>query len=587
MIIKIIQKHAVFVTLAAIILCAIAAPFLITENPDSAIFRSGTFGLILLCACFYPAYQALMRIHMRTLISCACFSLLFALALSLGAELFVYDGLLPGMGSLLRRLAVPCMATPLFTLLFAYLMQLSPKEGHHRIPLWCFVLVLFICWLPLLFTYFPAALNYDFPGQVGQYLDGRYSDSQPMLHTAFAAILFRLGESLFGFLDSGLLMMTLIQMILFALSLAYACDFSQCHGAPLWVLLLMTAYFALHPLFSVMSISTTKDTLFASAILIFSLQTYEILEEGAAFFQRRSRILLYIIMAVLIALLRSNGLVSLIMTFPFLLLVCRGLRKKIVFLYALCALASVTTSTAIDLAFSPEDMSIHQSLSLPSQQLVRAYNLGNLSDEEKAEIESWFLSEYGLILHPHLADGAKGYLNDDMLHADMGGFFSLWLRTLAKCPREYIEAFLMLNIGSWYPDDISHANIYRDASYVEKGYLQTIEYDMTQYGLHTTTFLPGVQKIFESICRFNAYLKYPLLSHLFNTALPLWLLLFAAAMFISRGRSRYLPAFLCPIVLWGTYLIFGPCTLARYMLPLFVCAPPMLCAAFFHKESHL
>ena len=31
------------------------------------------------------------------------------------------------------------------------------------------------------------------------------------------------------------------------------------------MLALMTLYFALHPMFSIMSISTTKDTLFASA----------------------------------------------------------------------------------------------------------------------------------------------------------------------------------------------------------------------------------------------------------------------------------------------------------------------------------
>lgn len=585
MIIRFIQKQAALFTLAAVLLCTIAAPFLITENPDSAVFRSGTFGLLLLCACFYPAYQALLRINMRMLISSVCFAFLFALALSLGAELFVYDGLLPGIGSLLRRIAVPCMATPLFSLLFAYLMQLSPRSSHHRIPLWAFALLFFVCWLPLLFTYFPAALNYDFPGQVGQYLDKHYSDSQPMLHTAFAVVIFHIGEYLFSSLDSGLLMMSLIQMVLFALSLAYACDFSQRHGAPVWFLLMMTAYFALHPLFSLMSISTTKDTLFASAILILSLQTYEIIEDGTSFFEHRLRVFLYVLMAILIALLRSNGLVSLLLTFPALLAVSRGLRKKVVFLYALCAISSVAVSMTIDFVFSPEDMSIHQSLSLPSQQLVRAYNLGDLSDEEKSEIASWYLSEQGLVLHPHLADGAKGYLNDDKLHADMGGYISLWLRTLVKCPREFIEAFLMLNVGSWYPDDISHANIYRDASYVDKGYLQTIEYDMTQYGLHTKTFLPGVQKFYESVCRSNVYLKYPLLSHLFNTALPLWVLLFCAAMFIAHKRSRYLPAFLCPVVLWGTYLVFGPCTLARYMLPLFVCAPPMLSAAFFHKET--
>jgi len=379
-------------------------------------------------------------------------------------------------------------------------------------------------------------------------------------------------------------MMTLVQMLLFALALAYACVFAQRRGAPLWALASMTAYFALHPLFSVMAISTTKDTIFAASILILSLQTYEIIKEGPEFFNHRLRTAVCVLMAVCIALLRSNGLVSLLLTLPALFIVCRGFRKKAALLCAACAAATVLTSTAIDLAFTPEDMSIHQSLSLPAQQLVRAYNKGALTEEERAEIRSWYTSDFGVVLHPHLADGAKGYLNDAQLEAEMDGYISLWAKMFAKCPREYIEAFLMLNIGSWYPDDISHANIYRDASYVDKGYLQTIEYDMSEYGLHTRTFLPGIQEFYESICRSNAYLEYPVIAHLFNTALPFWGLMFIAGLLIARGKSRYLPALLCPIGLWGTYLFFGPCTLARYVLPLFVCVPPLLCAAYFHED---
>ena len=584
MIIKLIRKYALILSLAAALLFTVSAPYLITENPDSAIFRSGTLGLLLILAATFSSYQSLERADMRTLVCGLGFGLLLAVALSLGSELYIYNGLLPGMGSLLRRLAVPCMAAPLLGLLFARLMLIAPQRGQMNIPLWAFALVMFICWLPLLFTYFPAALNYDFPGQVGQYVNGPYSDSQPMLHTAFAAACFALGETLFSSRTVGLLLLTLIQMILFALSLAYACTFAQRRGTPCWALGVMTAYFALHPLFSIMAISTTKDTLFASAILILSLQSYEIVEEGAAFFSSKLRTVLYIAMAVCIVLLRSNGVVSLMLTLPALFIVCRSLRRKIALLSALCAAAIVLSSAAIDIVFKPEDMSIHQSLSLPAQQLVRAYNKGALSDEERAEIRSWYTSDFGVVLHPYLADGAKGYLDDPQLEANMSGYISLWAKTLAKCPREYVEAFLMLNIGSWYPDDISHANIYRDASYVNKGYLQTIEYDMADYGIHTRTFLPRVQAFYESICRANSYLKYPVISHLFNTALPFWALLFCAAFLMASGRSRYLPSLLCAIGLWGTYLFFGPCTLARYVLPLFVCVPPMLCSVFFAKD---
>ena len=85
--------------------------------------------------------------------------------------------------------------------------------------------------------------------------------------------------------------------------------------------------------------------------------------------------------------------------------------------------------------------------------------------------------------------------------------------------------------------------------------------------------------IFERICRRNVYQTYPVISVLFCTATPLWVLFFGCALLICRSRARSLPAPLISIFLWGSYLVFGPCTLPRYMLPLFCFAPVLLISA--------
>ncbi|MCI6589065.1 MAG: hypothetical protein MSD70_09310, partial [Clostridiales bacterium] len=54
---------------------------------------------------------------------------------------------------------------------------------------------------------------------------------------------------------------------------------------------------------------------------------------------------------------------------------------------------------------------------------------------------------------------------------------------------------------------------------------------------------------------------------------------FACAMLIARRKARLLPAVSGVMVLWASYL-FGPCTLARYMLPLYCLAPMLLILAF-------
>ena len=107
---RLIRRHSALLAALALTALAFAAPYLIPENPDSAVFRSGTLGLLLLCACFSPVRRALERHDARALVYGGVFALIYAVCLALGSELSVYGGLLPGMGSLLRRLAVPVMA---------------------------------------------------------------------------------------------------------------------------------------------------------------------------------------------------------------------------------------------------------------------------------------------------------------------------------------------------------------------------------------------------------------------------------------------------------------------------------------------
>ncbi|MDO5298539.1 MAG: DUF6020 family protein [Clostridia bacterium] len=576
-----LKKHAGVLSLLCVLLAAAAAPYLIPENPDSAVFRSGTLGALLLPACYFPVREALRRAGRRTLTAGAVFGLLFSLALALGSELRVYDGLLPGTGSLIRRLAVPLLAAPLLCGLCSRIILVRrpfSKAAVLRLPLATYAAVLLLCWLPVLLAYWPGMLNYDFATEFMQHVEANYSNIHPLLHSALMNGVIALGEAL-GSPTLGLVLMTLLQMALFALTLAYACVFAQRHGAPGWLLLAMTSFFGLHPVFSSMSMSMTKDTLFAAAVVTLSLLTWSLIEEPDAFLQSRKRCVLYILAVIGTALMRNNGVFALALLLPTTLAAVRGLRKKAAALCAAGVIAAAAVFGVLSLALSPSSLPSFQLYSLPAQQLVRAYNSGALSDADKAEIRSWYTAEEGLAVHPHLGDSAKGYLDRERLEEEGGQLLSLWAKIGKICPREYLEAFLMLNVGSWYPDDLSHSTIYPDVSYSDKGYLQTQEYDMSAYGLHTACLLPDVRDVYEQICRQNIYQKYPVIAILFCTATPFWAIILACAALAAKRQTRFLPAALGALGLWLSYL-FGPCTLPRYTLPLFCLAPALLAAAF-------
>ena len=584
---KLIRKFSLPLTVLSVLSAAVAAPYMIAENPDSAVFRSGALGLLLLVGTGYPLLEALRRADRRTLTCGMVFGFLFSFALSLGSELFVYDGLLPGAGSLVRRFAVPVLATPLLGGFSAFLMlprDFTAQERKTRtIPGWVFFAVILVCWLPLLPAYFPGMLNYDFPAEYQQHLNQEYTSLHPLLHSALMNTVITIGEAIHS-RTFGVLLMSLVQMPLFAASLAYSCSFAQRRGAPRIVLAALTALYALHPVFSVMSLSMTKDTLFAACVLMLSLFSYEALEDADAFFASHRKLALFVLCCAGTALLRNNGIFALALLLPALMLALRSRFKRALALCAASVCACLLTLAALTLFLKPVHNSSFQLYSIPAQQLVRAYSLGVMTEEEKAELESWYIAPEGLAVHSHLADSAKGYLNRERIEREGGDMLRLWAQVGKRNLRIYAEALLMLNVGSWYPDDLSHSTIYPDASWSDKGYLQTQEYDMTAQGIHTTSFLPRVKALYERICRHNDHQTYPVISILLCTATPLWVLLFACCRFAASKSTRMIIPSLGVLGLWAGYLL-GPCTLPRYTLALFCLAPVMLAAAFSFSSS--
>ncbi len=573
-IVGLIRKYATPLALLAIGLGSVAAPFLIPENPDHAVFRSGSLGLILLLACISPLRKALRQASARQLLCGAAFGFLFSIALSLGSELCVYGGLLPGMGSMIRRIAVPIMAMPLFGILTARLFLLQPSaEKNNTIAFGHYMMLFLICWLPLLIAYYPGMLNYDFHTEYDQFLARQWDNRHPLLYIVLCYGIFSLGHA-FSQPELAVFIVTLLRMTALAAALAYACVFAQRRRAPWWAMLSMTALYALLPVFSVMAVSSAKDTPFAAAVLMLSLLSWEALENPKAFFSSKPKQIIFIISVLFTWHMRKNGIAALCML-PLLVAACREARAQMARLCCLGVLLSALLAFSLNAILRPAEQPSFQTYSIPAQQLTRAYNLGDMTEAEREELRSWYVdSSWGLQLLPHLADAAKGSLDPERLAREGDAFMDLWARVGKKNLRVYTEAFLLLNIGSWYPDDRTHATIYQPYG-LDKGYLQTDEYDLSEHGIKKHNLLPAVRNLTERICRRNEYQKYPVISQLLCTATPLWMILLSVFSLIAHRRGRLAFSSVGMLALWLSYL-FGPCTLARYMLPLFCLAPAML-----------
>lgn len=587
--IRLLKKHSALIAVAVILAAFVAAPYLVPTDPDSRVFRSGTLCAILLAACFVPVEEAIARADRRTLLSSLAWGLLLAVALGLGSELRFYEGLLPGSGSALRRLAVPILAAPLLGCLCARLMLAGGKAHSLRVlnwPLPVYMGIMLLCWLPILLAYFPGMLNYDFLTEYGQFTGSYYDKRHPILYLLINGGLITLGEMIHS-RSFGLLLSSIAHMLVFSAALASSCTFLQRHKAPAWATLLLAACYALMPIFSVMSVSTSKDTPFTAALLVLSLLSWEALEDPDTFFAGKKKCVLFVLMTIGTAHMRKNGIAALIPLFPLLIAAAKNARVRVAALAAVSVGCSLLVTLGLEMGFSLHDQPSFQLYSLPAQQLVRAYNLSDdLTEAEREEIRSWYTDEYGLRLIPQLADGAKGYLNQDRLSENPAEFLSLWARIGKKNARLYTEAFLLMNLGSWYPDDLTYSRIYDRTGAWLKGYLELEELDLTDFGIETTCLLPSVRNFYEHMCRYNEYTKYPIISLLFCPASAFFMTLFACALFIARGNTRMCVLATGPLGLWISYL-FGPCALPRYSLPLYAIGPTLLCMAFLLPRRNL
>ncbi len=572
-----LHRHAILCALCCALMMVVAAPYLIPENPDSATFRSGTLGFILLCACALPVCHALRRHTLRAIAYGCLFAWIFALCLGLGSELTAYDGLLPGMGSAVRRLAVPFLAAPYLGALASFLFAAHPlrqRSERKAIPFAAFFALFALCYGLVLLALFPGVISYDFEHEIAQFTTGAYDAAHPVFHTLFLGSLYALGERLLGSMTAGAVLYSLVQLLILAALYAYACTFVQ-RRVPRAVTLALAACFALLPFHGVLAVSTAKDPLFGGLSVLLCLSLWEMAEDPDAFLHSRRKCARLTLVSLFMCLLRHNALFAVIPACLAAAILCRNLRLKALRLCALALACCLLIPQALVFAVDAQKVPSSELMSVPCQQLMRTAARANISDEEYEELSAWFSGEVQRY-RPHCADPAKGGNFDlERYQEDPGAFFAMYLRYGAAYPRIYLEAFLENSVGLWNPDDLSHAHALSTEEY-DYIYLNTVySYDSDRYPIVSNSLLPPLQRMLYAFTHHSVQQRYPLLAQLFCPATYSFLCLLCALLLLCRRQGRFT---LCLMPMAGLFIsiLFSAGVFVRYAYPLMACAPVLL-----------
>lgn len=458
--------------------------------------------------------------------------------------------------------------------------------------------VIAAAWFPCWLAYYPANYSYDGEPQLIQYTTGVFNSHHPLLHTILLGRCYNLGVFLkaHGIPVDGMAVYSALQALFLAYAYAFAVRFAAKRGASKAGIVTMLLWFALFPVHPVMAVTTTKDIFFTAFAVLFLLRLSDILipaspdsDERKEMAGSRARILFFLqrvllgFDGVMMTLFRKNGLYMMLLLLVFLVISAaaaavslkRGRKDSVclsamaVFLLVMILVYKGTDAYLIKITNAGKGEAA-EALSLPLQQIARAYKSGgnSLKEDDLNDVEK-YISEFGLNQYrPSISDGVKQYFNNEEYAENRSEFFKVWLRIGIESPGAYAAAFLYQTMGAWYPDDVSHLEVYRDWWRNRVCYIVTdaepvfVAYDFVE----RDNFAPAVRSFYEAICTDCVYRKIPLVKYLFSPLL--WCLgaFMLPIALLVRKRKR---AFLVSVPVFGelVMIFLGPCVISRYIYP--------------------
>ena len=453
--------------------------------------------------------------------------------------------------------------------------------------------VIFICWLPMLLAYYPGLFNYDSRAQLISYLDNSVSKFHPLIHSALLIGCYKIGMRYLGGMNSALLLYCILQMIIMAFCLAYACEYiwHKFANKPLSVITLL--FFSVIPIHSVLAISPTKDVIFSGMALV-SFVTFLKLEEITDKKSPRAVLLYFIaIISTAAALLFRNNAVyayALLIIFFVIRMILTMIRKNSAglkqvlsagavrfFLILIVSLFLMKAGNAVlERRYDAREGDLNEMLSVPSNQIARMYSEGYLYTDEEQELlavnfpkENYERWEYT----PHNADVAKLKLDGIETVDDLLDFCQIWFQICLRHPMSAVDAFLLQTEGYWDICDTSCDTAYTADPLEGKGYLQTFVYD--GFDVEPSSKIPALKALIEWLFSYNNYKNIPVLAVIFQMAVYLWFLF----LFRIKCRQFHQMNLLLFTDFFACYMMtqfLGPIALVRYMYLLMPAAPVLL-----------
>lgn len=440
--------------------------------------------------------------------------------------------------------------------------------------------VLLACWSPYLIVFFPGTVVWDMAEMAAMQFGLRQMTTwHPVLLTWLFSGCVRLGRA-FGSDNLGVFLYTLLQSVLLAYALSRALELLRRLKLSRAFRLGSLLFFAITPVFASFAQAVGKDTLYAALVLLFTLQTVELLRFGKP---KLSAAAAYGTVALLMCLTRHNGVYLLAPTAAALVFLLRGKTRGL-------AVSALSGALILLFAFNGllvpalniTDARASGVYSAAFQQSARVLRDQEATPEEIAEIDRVLDAEHLAALYePNISDPVKYTfrqygLGRDVETGALAQYRETWFRMLGEYPLTYLEAFVAGSTGYYaFTPKIDAARTYHNQGGV-RFVFETVPAGADPLDLHTTQ-LPALQKARELLAMYaRGWRRVPVLELFLFCAGYTWLLFIAALSLIRQKRARDLAAFLPAVLSLLACLISPVNDYFRYFLPVVAAFVPLL-----------
>lgn len=451
----------------------------------------------------------------------------------------------------------------------------SKISENERRFLFVSAIIMFLVWFICLLATYPGIYAYDCAYQVRMFDAGVITSHHPILHTYMLAGLIRFGDNVFGSKEFGMFLYSIIQMLIMTGIFTYTIKRLK-DVIPDTFRVIIWAFYTFIPYNIILSFSGTKDVIFSGLFLLVIIKTYDLIK-GIKRRQISDReIVSYVALVFLMCTFRNNGIYAFLVMAIVLLVV--GWKKKKVVIGITCSvilLWGVFTGPFYSI-LNVEKGQPQEMLSVPIQQLVGVlyYNPDGMTESE-IELTKEYFDAWDYYM-PRISDNVKNSFDNERFKNDKKEFIKLWLNVGMRNPRIYIERWLDLSLGYWYPDCIYPTpGAYHP--YLEYDNFLPNKYDTTE----NTTFLqrhsyfPRLENWLSSFSYETKFQAIPVFSMLFSPGFTFWVCILLVGILVYYKKYKGLvPLALC-IGLWLT-LLLSPVVLFRYMYPVVIAIPYML-----------